>query len=154
MVEKAVVTPLISPEDWVKIQLGNLTAVGEANYRKKIAIPRADPILRGIETETKYAEAVKKAIEEKRRKKALEATNIEEWYKYASEIGAGRLVEGVTKRENEVRKFVQPWQPILLEHITKVRELPEVTDKEREERMLQNLRGLKALKGNWRGATA
>jgi len=28
--------------------------------------------------------------------------------------------------------------------------MPEVTDKEREDRMLQNLRGLKALKGTWR----
>jgi len=147
---KATVTRILSPEDWINKQLTVLREVGEANYRLKIAKPKADPIDEGIKAEDKYAAQVKKAIAEKRRAKALEATNIDEWYAYSQAIGAGRLVEGVTKREKEVHDFVKPWQPILVEHVKKIDVMPEVTDPEREARMLQNLRGLKALKGTWR----
>jgi len=147
---KATVTRILPPDKWIKKQLDVLKDVGERNYRLKIAMPKKDPIAEGIAAEAKYAAEVKKAIEAERRKKALEATNIDEWYAYSQAIGAGRLVEGVTLREKEVHDFVKPWQPILLEHVGKIDVMPEVTDKEREERMLQNLRGLKALKGTWR----
>jgi len=147
---KATVTRILSPEDWIEKQLRVLRDVGEANYRLKIARPKKDPIEEGIKAEEKYAREVKKAIEAKRRAKALEATNIDEWYAYAQAIGAGRLVEGVTLREKEVHDFVKPWQPILTGHVGEIDKLPTVTDKEREEKMVQNLRGLKALKGTWR----
>lgn len=150
MPEKAVVTRLLKPEDWEKRQLGNLKAVGEANYAVGVASPRKDPIAAGIAAEDKYAAEVKKAIEEKRRQKALQATNMDEWYTYTTEIGKPRLVEGVVKREKEVKDFVNSWQPILLDHVSKIDVMPDVTDKDREERMLANLRGLKALKGSWR----
>jgi len=147
---KAAVTRILPPEDWIKKQIETLDRVGEANYRLKIAKPKKDPIEAGIATEDKWAKEVQKAIEERRREKALRATNIDEWYAYSQAIGAGRLVDGVKLREKEVHDFVKPWQPLLLEHVGKVDMMPEVTDREREERMIQNLRGLKALKGTWR----
>jgi len=145
------VVPLLSPEEWIKRQLDNLKAVGETNYGVGVAHPRRDPIAAGIAAEEKWAAQIKKAIEQERRKKALQATNIDEWYTYTTSIGKGRLVEGVTKREAEVREFVTAWQPMLVEHVEKIRKMPDVSDKDREERMLANLRGLKALKGKWRG---
>jgi len=146
---EVVVRRLLDPETWKKRQLETLKAVGEANYSVGIAFPKHDPIKKGIEKEKKYAQAMKKVIEKELRKKGLEFTNIDEWYLY-SDAFKGRLVEGVTVREDEVDKFVTGYNPILLEHLKEVDKLPDVTDKEREEKMLQNLRGLKALKGKWR----
>jgi len=142
---------LLSPDEWRKRQLENLKAVGETNYKTGIASPREDPIKAGIDAEPLYAERIKKAIEEERRKKGLEATSMDEWYVYAAVLGAPRLVEGVTKREKEVADFVNAWQPILMDHVSKIDAMPAVTDKDMEERMLANLRGLKALHGKWRG---
>jgi len=150
MPERAIVTRLKKPADWIARQLANLRAVGEANYGVGIAAPKKDTIAEGIAAEAKYAAQIKKAVEEERRKKALEAVDLQEWFTYSTEIGKPRLVEGVTKREKEVKDFVEPWQPILLDHVAKIDVMPEVTDREREERMLTNLRGLKALKGTWR----
>jgi len=147
---KATVTRILPPDKWIEKQLRVLKDVGEANYRLKVSMPKKDPIAAGIAAEDKYGREVKIAIDQQRRKKALEATNIDEWYAYTQAIGAPRLVEGVVKREKEVHDFVKPWQPILLTHVAKIDVMPEVTDKEREDRMLQNLRGLKALKGTWR----
>ena len=150
--ERAIVTRLLKPEDWIKRQVDTLKAVGEANYAVGIAAPKKDTIDEGIKAEDKYAAEVRKAIEERRREKALKTTNLAEWHQYSSTIGKPRLVEGVTKREKEVRDFVTPWQPRLLDHVGKIDVMPEVTDSEREARMLSNLRGLKALKGAWRGS--
>jgi len=142
---------LLPPDVWIKRQIGNLEAVGEANFREGIKRPKKHTIEEGIKAEKKYAEQLKKAIAEERRAKALKVVTLDEWYGYTEEIGAPRLVEGVVKRKAEVDKFVTKWQPILLEHVKKIDAMPEVTDPERERRMLENLRGLKALKGTWRG---
>lgn len=143
----ATVKRVISPDDWKKRQIDNLKDTGKRSYLQGIASPKADPIARGIATEEKYAQATKKAIEEQRRKKGLEKTDINEWYKYSSEIGADKLVDGVVKREAKVLRFVQTFQPLLVSHLATIDSLPEDSDKDREDRMLKNLRGLKALKG-------
>ena len=142
---------LLSPEEWRARQIGNLKAVGETNYKQGIASPKKDPIAAGIEAQPRYEAQMKKDEVLARRKAALEATNIEEWYAYSAAIGAPRLVDGVVKREKEVADFINSWQPILASHVESIDKMPNVTDKDREERMLANLRGLKALKGKWRG---
>jgi hypothetical protein len=148
---RAVVTRILPPDKWIERQIGNLKAVGEANYKTGIAMPRRDPIAAGIAAEPVYAAQVKLAIEQERRKKALETTNIDEWYNYSSNVGAPRLVEGVVKREKEVHDFVKPWNPILLDHLSKIDPMPTTTLKERIAKAVANIEGLAALHGVWRG---
>jgi hypothetical protein len=145
------VTRILPPDEWKKRQIETLKAVGQRNYEQGINRPKKDPIEAGIAAEEKWAARIKEAIDEERRKKALMATNMQEWFNFAMNIGAGRLVEGVVKREVKVDRFVKAWQPILLDHVAKIDSLPAVTDADMETRMLENLRGLKALKGAWRG---
>lgn len=143
----ASVRRVISPENWKKRQIDTLKSVGRANYLTGIAGPKADPIARGIATEAKYAAATRKAIDEERRKHALEQTDMAEWYLYSSTIGADKLVDGVVKREAKVGDFITSFHPMLTSHLARIDALAEETDSDRENRMLENLRGLKALKG-------
>ena len=143
----ATVTRVISPAAWAERQIKTLQAVGESNYKVGITKPRKDPIEAGIAAEEKYAANTKKAIDEGRRAAALAKTDMATWYKYTSDIGAGRLVEGVVKRRAKVDKFVTTYQPMLVSHLASIDALDDVSDADREERMLENLRGLKALKG-------
>lgn len=147
MKNTATVKRVLSPDDWAKRQIDNLKAVGRSSYLTGIASPKADPIERGIATEGKYAAETRKAIEAGARKAALQKTNMAEWYKYSHDIGADKIVDGVVKREAKVKGFVGAWQPMLTSHLAKIDALAEETDAERESRMLENLRGLKALKG-------
>jgi len=140
---------LKKPDDWIKRQLENLRRVGEDNYKVGIRFPKKDPIAAGIAAQDRYEEMMRKKEVLERRKIKLEATDINEWGGYADTIGAPRLVEGVTAREKEVRDFVTAWQPILLDHVDSIDKMPDVTDKDREDRMLANLRGLKAKKLAW-----
>ena len=137
----------MSPEEWKKRQIDTLKAVGRSNYLAGIKSPKADPIARGIATEDKYAAETRKAIDAGRRKAALGKVTMADWYKYAAELGADKLVDGVTKREAKVTGFITAFQPMLTSHLAKIDGLPEATDGDRESRMLENLRGLKALKG-------
>jgi len=146
----AVVQRILSPTDWKARQLGNLKAVGEANYGVGIDKPKKDPIEAGKAAEGAYASEMRKVIDEGRRKKGLEGATMAEWNLYASTIGKGRLVEGVTKREAKVGDFVTKYQPLLSDHVGKIDALPSATDGEREAKMLENLRGLKALHGRAR----
>ena len=148
---EARVVRVLPPDEWRKRQIGNLRAVGQTNYAQGISMPKKDPIAAAIAAEDKWAARIKAAIEEKRRAKALQTVSMSEWYNYAANIGAGRLVEGVTKREAKVQKFVNSWVPQLQDHLSKIDSMPAVTDADMEQRMLENLRGLKMLKGKWRG---
>jgi len=143
----ATVTRVLSPEDWKKRQLDTLKSVGESNYKVGIAKPKKDPIAAGIAAEGKYAAETKKAIDSGARAAALAKTTMGEWYKYSSDLGAGRLVDGVVKREAKVSAFITSFQPMLSSLLGRVDQMAQTTDGEREQKMLENLRGLKALKG-------
>ena len=78
---------------------------------------------------------------------------MDEWYAFAAVLGAPRLVDGVVKRIKKVNDFVVNWRPLLESHVSELDKMSTETDKEREDKMLANLRGLKALKGKWRKPT-
>ena len=151
MPAKAVVTRILAPDAWIDRQLTTLKSVGEKNYGVGIASPKRDPIAAGIAAEDVYAAETKLAIEEGRRAKALEATNMDEWYGYSSRIGKARLVDGVVMREKEVHDFVRPWSPILSDHLAKVDPMSTVALKNRVDKAVANMEGLAALRGTWRG---
>lgn len=142
------VTRVIPPDKWVERQLGNLRSVGQKNYETGIDIPRKDPIKEAIGKEEKWAARIKEAIDAGRRKARLSKVTADQWNTYAHAFSA-RLVEGVTKREAKVSGFVDAWHPKLETHLSKIDAMPAVTDADMENRMLENLRGLKALKAKW-----
>lgn len=138
---------LPTASQWVTKQIGNLTAVGQTNYSAGITRPKKDPIAAGIAAQAKYEAEMRKSDVLKRREEKLKKTNMDEWASMAERIGAPRLIEGVTARQYKVERFVGAFQPKLEAHLRIVDALPDVTDADRERRMLENLRGLKKLKG-------
>jgi len=142
-----VVQRLPTPAQWVEKQLRNLQQVGEPGYPEGIARPKKDPIQEGIKAQAKYEAKMRDPAVLKRREEELRKTNMEEWAAMAERLGAARLVEGVTQRRYKVERFVGGWVPKLEGHLRAIDALPDVTDADRERRMLENLRGLKRLKG-------
>ncbi|MCD6434719.1 MAG: hypothetical protein J7L14_03830 [Candidatus Diapherotrites archaeon] len=141
---------LIDPDTWVKRMLSSLSAVGEANYKDGITHPRKPIIESSVAAEGRYKAVMRKVIEEERRKKGLQGLTDNDVATYAV-LFAPRLVEGVKTREPKVRDRIQKWHPILSEIVQKIDQMPNTTDAEREQRMLANLRALKAAKGRVKG---
>ena len=72
------------------------------------------------------------------------------WTKLTSELGPGRFSQGVRVKAFKVDNFWDKWGDMLGAHLDKILALPKETVEERENRMLENKRGLVGMKGKWR----
>lgn len=141
------VTRLIPADEWVRKQIDTLSAVGAANYTAGVTRPKRDPIQAAIAGQAAYEAKMRDPAVLRRRVEQLRKTDMNEWGAMAETLGAQRLVEGVTARRFKVERFVRAWSGILTQHLQRIDALPAVTDADRERRMVENLRGLKANKG-------
>jgi len=152
-IARATVQRVLPPEKWRSKQLDTLRAVGRRNYLTGIAFPKFDPIEAGKSdmAEARFAAIMRTVIDEKRRKKALDPLTIDDWYPYARDIGADILVDAVTKREAKVAKFINSWHPLLIDHLSKIDPMSVETLEDRIAKAAENIRGLAALRGVWKG---
>lgn len=141
------VTRLISSADWVDKQINTLQAVGETNYRNGITRPKRDPIAAGIAAQGAYEAKMRDPEVLRRREAGLRRTNMEEWAMLAETLGAPRLVAGVVGRRFKVERAVGNLHGKLSQHLQRIDALPNVTDADRERRMIENLKGLRSMKG-------
>lgn len=149
----ATVRRVLPPKEWREKQIDTLVKVGKKNYLTGIAFPKADPIEEGKSdaAEARFGASMTAVVENKSRQKALTPLTIADWYPFARDIGADLLVDGVRKREVKVAKFINAFQPHLVEHLTNVDKLTVETLENRIEKADENIRGLAALKGVWKG---
>jgi len=152
-IPRATVQRVLPPDQWRKKQLETLRRVGRTNYLTGIAFPKKDPIEAGRSdaAEARYAAEMRLVLEEKRRVKGLMPVTMDEWYRYARDIGADILVDAVTKREAKVARFVNSWQPLLVDHLGKIDPMVVETLEDRINKAAENIRGLAALRGVWKG---
>jgi len=144
---------ILPPDKWREKQIGNIKAVGKTNYLVGIAFPKRDPIEAGKSeaAEGRYAATMRMVLEEERRRRALEPLTIDDWFPYARDIGAGILVDAVVKREKKVGRFIGAWHPMLSDHLAKIDPMPVETLEQRIDKAAENIRGLAAMRGAWKG---
>lgn len=141
------VVPVKDAGSIVQKQINNFQAVGQQNYLNGIATPRADPIAAGIAAQPAYEAAMRDPQVLKRREQGLRKTNMNEWALQAETKGASRIVEGVLAAQPKIERFWSQFQPLLTQHVQRIRAMPAVTQADRQNRMIANLHGLRALKG-------
>ncbi len=142
----ATVTRLIPPTDWVQKQIDGITSVGATNYAAGVARPKRDPIKAGIDSQPAYEAAMRDAKVLKRRVTGLQKTSMDVWVLQCETLGAQRLVDGVVGRRAKVERAVSELHRKLSAHLSRIDSLPNVTAADRERRMVENLRGLRAFK--------
>lgn len=135
------------PTEIVQKMLGNMQAVGQQNYLRGVQTPKKDPIQAAIAAQAAYEAKMRDPAVLRRREQGLRKTDSQTWFQMTSQLGANRIVEGVVARQQKIEQFWQAWGPLLSQHLQRIDALPNVTDADRERRMLENLRGLKSLKG-------
>lgn len=138
---------LPSPTQWVAKQIGNLRAVGETNYRVGITTPKKSPIQAGIAAQAKYEAKMRDPAVLARRVAGLRKSSDEEWAAVAENIGARRLVEGVEARIHKVERAVGSLHSKMGAHLNRIDAMPNASDADSERRMVENLKGLRAMKG-------
>lgn len=63
----------------------------------------------------------------------------------ALKVGGNTWLNGLTNREDKLARAWQILQPKLQQHMDRIAAMPNVTDADREKRMLENLRGMRLL---------
>ena len=142
----ASVTRLIPPGDWVDKQIAGVESVGAANYSAGVTRPKRDPIKAGIDAQPAYEAAMRNPAVLARRVRGLQKTSIDIWAVQCETIGAARLVEGVTSRRPKIERAVGELHRRMLTHLSRIDAMPNVTPADRERRMVENLKGLRAMK--------
>jgi hypothetical protein len=143
----AVVTRLPSPQTWVDKQISTLSAVGAANYRIGITQPKKSPTASAIAAQPKYEAAMRDPQVLARRTAGLRNTTDEIWASRAENIGADRLVSGVVQRRDKVERQVTKLHGLMTQHLQRIDGMPNVTASDAEQRMLANLKGMRAMRG-------
>jgi len=142
----ASVTRLIPAGDWVEKQITGVQSVGATNYAAGITRPKRDPIKAGIDAQPAYEAAMRDAKVLRRRVTGLQKTSMDVWALQCETIGAQRLVEGVVSRRPKIEARVSELHRKMTAHLSRIDALPNVTPGDRERRMVENLRGLRAFK--------
>jgi mevalonate kinase len=138
---------MVVPADrWVKKQVER-ARVATDEYKLGVANPDRDPIKAALDANAKRIAKLQDSIAKKTWETKMSKLTIEDWRTPASTKGADRFASGVESARPKIEKFVTSWQPKLAAIQAAVRALPEVTDADREKRMIENLRRLKAAKG-------
>jgi len=136
-------------EDWLDKQLARVR-VSTEDYKKGIMAPERDPIAAALAANDKRKEGIRRSLEDEPWEKTMKTLTKEDWAKPALTLGAARFVPGVEAKKDKINKFISSWRPILEGVQSDIRAMPEVTDADREGRMLENVRKMKAKKGAWR----
>jgi len=120
-------------------------------YEDGVRHPRANPIERALSKKAKWANKIQDAIKNDTWGKALSGLTFDDWQKPTVTVGPRHWVENVEAKASKIQRFWSSWAPLLDAHVSKLQAMKDETDADREARMLANLRGLKSLKGAWRG---
>jgi hypothetical protein len=119
-------------------------------YAKNVASPERDPVQAALAANDKRVNKLKESIEKKTWEERMRRLPAGYVSKKAAEIGAPRYAQGVEANKDKVDDFWAKQQPLLDAHQKKIDAMPQATDADREKRMLENLRGMRALKGKAR----
>lgn len=120
------------------------------SYRQGVMNPIRGPATAALAAADKRAEAVRRSLDDKTWEKAMATISDEYVQRKAAEVGSARFASGVEAAKDKIEKFWSKWTPHLEEVRSKIEAMPDVTDSDREARMLENLKLMRSKKGVWR----
>lgn len=150
---KSAAERLGSPADMAQKIVDGASRSGDA-WKNGVLSPKRDAIDAAIAAESRYATNVQQAITEKRFSQGLKGVDRAALAAQIAAAGGQAYVQGVTSRKDKIGAALATYLPLLAGHMTTIDALPKTTDGDNENRVLQNLRGMRGLKGKYRAAKA
>jgi len=117
-----------------------------ADWEAGVQRPRRSPTAAMKAAAGKWKTNMQKAITEDRWFKAIGTLTDDAIKAAAVKVGGQRFVDGVTAREQKVRDAIAKLQPKVSALSARIQAMPQDSDAQRETRMLENLRGMRAIK--------
>jgi len=132
---------VISPEEWAAKQVERASrAAGE--WEKNVQRPRRDPIKAAIAAGPKRAEKLRESLDQKKWEKAMAAVDEDLMYSVIRKRGASAFRAGIEDRKEKVVARAKELQPMVAALKATIDAMPDVTDADREKRLLAARRGM------------
>ena len=142
--------PVIDPDEWATKQVKNASAASQ-EWLKNVKRPRRDPLKAAIAAGPKRAEKVRQSLDEKKWEKAMAKVDEDVMFAVIDAIGAEGFRRGVEARKVKVIARVKELQPMVTALKKEIEAMPDVTDADREARLLAARRGMIAIGKKRRG---
>lgn len=104
------------------------------------------PAEAAIAAAPKYESRIQEAIREGRYQAGLQGVSLEGW-KQAAKAGASKLTSSAQQAGQKYLRYAQEAAPVLAQISAEVQAMPNLTESDMEQRMLENMRKMKQLKG-------
>lgn len=117
-----------------------------ADWEKGVANPRRSPVAGMKSAAGKWKNKMQAAIANDSWSKAVNKLTDDAIKAAAAKVGGGKFVDGITAREQKIRDAIAIQQPKVAALSAKIQSMAQDTDQQRETRMVENLRGMRATK--------
>lgn len=137
---------VLSADAWAT-KLLNRVKNAAADWEQGVQNPRRSPTAAMKAANGKWKANVQRAVTNDSYNKAVSTLTDSAIAAAAKAAGGQRFVDGVTSREPKVRAAIVKLQPKVQALSARIQGLPQDSDANREQRMIENLRGMRQLKG-------
>ena len=132
---------VLSAEEWAEKQVSRASAAA-SEWEKNVLRPRRDPIKAAIAAAPKRAEKVRESLDQGKFEKAMAKVDENLMYEVIRKRGASAFRSGVEDRRAKVVARVKELQPMVAALKQTIDAMPDVTDADREKRLLAGRRGM------------
>ena len=132
---------VISPEEWAAKQVERASRAA-SEWEKNVQRPRRDPIKAAIAAGPKRAEKLRESLDQKKWEKAMASVDEDLMYSVIRKRGAAAFRSGIEDRKEKVVARAKELQPMVATLKATIDAMPDVTDADREKRLLAARRGM------------
>lgn len=132
---------VISPEEWAEKQVERASRAA-SEWEKNVQRPRRDPIKAAIAAGPKRAEKLRESLDNKKWEKAMAGVDEDLMYSVIRKRGAAAFRSGIEDRKEKVLARAKELQPMVATLKATIDAMPDVTDADREKRLLAARRGM------------
>jgi len=141
---------VISPEEWADKQVRRAAAAA-SDWEKNVQRPRRDPIKAAIAAGPKRKQKVLESLEQEKWEKAMAKVNEDDMFAVIRKRGASAFRSGVEDRSGKVATRTKELQPMVAALKQEIDGMKDVTDADREARLLAARKGMIAIGKKRRG---
>ncbi len=132
------------PNKWHKKLMDRSAQAGQ-DWVDGVSNPSRDPVQAAIKAAPKWEAKMQEAIASKKWQKKMAKVNPQDIISAAQRAGASAYTTGIQNKSEKILRAIQDLQPRISQAQAKIQAMPDVTDADREARMVANMRAMKQI---------
>lgn len=142
--------PVLSEEDWAKKQLER-TVNAAPDWLKNSLRPKRDPKAAAIAANDKRKANLAESEKKEKWLKSMEAYDLEARQETIKAVGEEGFTKGVEARKTKIKNKIKLIRPLVIANKETIQGMANKTPKDREDRMIANLRNMRKIGDTVRG---